>query len=79
MHKPAHPGEILWELYLKPRGISIKNAAIKLGISPAELSAFVGGRRAVTSELAGLLGAAFSTKPEFWINLQRQYDTGGTA
>ena len=33
MHNPAHPGEILLELYLKPLGVTITDAAAALGVT----------------------------------------------
>jgi antitoxin HigA-1 len=74
MHKPAHPGEILRELYLEPMSVRITQAAEALGVSRKHVSAIVNGRASVTPDMAMRLAAAFSTEPEFWVNLQAQYD-----
>jgi addiction module HigA family antidote len=74
MHNPAHPGEILRELYMAPLGISITTAAEALGVSRKHLSEIINGRATVKPEMAALLGAAFGTEPDIWINLQAQYD-----
>jgi len=74
MHNPAHPGEILREMYLKPLGITVTQAAKALGVSRKHVSAIVNGRSPVTPDMALRLAAAFATEPELWVNMQAQYD-----
>lgn len=74
MHKPAHPGEILRELYLEPMGVTITDAAEALGVSRKHLSAVVNAHAPVSPDMAMRLAAVFATEPEFWLNLQAQYD-----
>ena len=74
MHNPAHPGEILRELYLKPLGITVTQAAKALSVSRKHVSAIVNGRSPVTPDMALRLAAAFATEPELWVNMQTQYD-----
>jgi antitoxin HigA-1 len=74
MHKPAHPGEILRELYLEPMGVTITQAAEALGVSRKHVSAIVNGRVPVTPDMAMRIAAVFATEPELWVNLQAQYD-----
>jgi addiction module HigA family antidote len=74
MHNPAHPGEILHEMYLKPLGVTITQAAKALGVSRKHVSAIVNGRSPVTPDMALRLAAAFATEPELWVNMQAQYD-----
>ena len=74
MHNPAHPGEILRELYLDPMGVSITRAAEALGLSRKHVSAIVNGRAPVKPDTAVRLAAVFATEPELWVNLQAQYD-----
>jgi addiction module HigA family antidote len=38
------------------------------------ISHVVKGSRPVTAELALLFGKAFGQSPQYWLNLQRQYD-----
>ena len=38
MHNPAHPGEVLKELYLEPLGLTVTETARKLGVSRKTLS-----------------------------------------
>ncbi len=74
MHNPAHPGEILRELYLAPLGITITEAAKALGVTRKHVSAIVNGRTPVTPDMVLRLATAFATEPELWVNLQAQYD-----
>lgn len=74
MHEPAHPGEVLRELYLEPMRASITEAAGALGVSRKHLSMIVNGRAPVTPDMALRLAAVFATEPEIWVNLQAQYD-----
>ena len=74
MHTPAHPGEILRELYLKPLGITVTQAAEALGVTRKHVSAIVNGRAPVTPDMALRLATAFATEPELWVNMQAQYD-----
>jgi antitoxin HigA-1 len=74
MHNPAHPGEVLRELYLKPLYITITQAADALGVTRKHVSGIINGRVSVTPEMALRLAAAFRTEPELWVNMQAQYD-----
>lgn len=74
MHNPAHPGEILRDLYLDPLGITITQAAEALGVSRKHISAIINGRAPVTPDMAMRLAVAFATEPDIWINLQAQHD-----
>ena len=72
--KPTHPGHILKEDYLEPLNLTISELSRALGTSRKTLSKIVNGRGSVTPEMALKLAKAFDTSPEFWLNLQRNYD-----
>ena len=72
--KPTHPGQILKEDYLEPLGLTITDLSKVLGISRKTLSKIVNERGSVTPAMALKLSRAFDTSPEFWLNLQRNYD-----
>ena len=74
MHNPPHPGEVIKELCLEPLGISITEAAQKLGVSRKTLSEVVNGRSGISPEMAIRLSIAFETTPESWLNQQMMYD-----
>ncbi|MCQ2573966.1 MAG: HigA family addiction module antitoxin [Treponema sp.] len=68
------PGEILLEEFLKPMNISQNRLAIEILVPPARINAIIKGNRAITADTALRLGKFFGTGPEFWINLQSNYD-----
>ena len=69
-----HPGEILAEEFLIPMGISQNRLAMEIRVPTPRINAIVRGRRAISADTALRLGQYFGTGPEFWINLQAQYD-----
>lgn len=71
---PTHPGEILLEELLKPLGLSQVALAEHLSVPVQRINELVKGKRGVTPETAWLLAGAFNTTPEFWLNLQANYD-----
>lgn len=74
MGVPVHPGEILLEEFLRPLGMSQASLARHLGITTVRVSELVNGKRGVSAETAWLLAEAFGTSPQFWINLQANFD-----
>ncbi|MEW5722178.1 MAG: HigA family addiction module antitoxin [Thermodesulfobacteriota bacterium] len=71
---PVHPGRIIRKHYLEPLSISITDLADKLGVSRKTVSKIVNERGAVTADMAGRLSKVFSTTPDLWMNLQKNYD-----
>ena len=71
---PTHPGEILLEEFLNPLEMSQVAFAAHLGVSVQRINEIVRGKRGVTPETAWLFAQAFGTTPEFWLNLQANYD-----
>ena len=69
-----HPGEILLEDFMKPMGISARQLAANIDVSPSRISDLVHGRRPITADTALRLGLFFSMEPRFWLNLQTEYD-----
>jgi len=71
---PTHPGEVLLEEFLEELGIPQLRFAETLGITVQRVNEIVKGKRGITPETAWLFSAALGTTPEFWMNLQVQYD-----
>jgi len=69
-----HPGEILLEDFMKPMGISARQLAADIDVSPSRISELVHGNRPITADTALRLGLFFSMEPRFWLNLQSEYD-----
>src|SRR5258707_15368223 len=74
MGVPVHPGEIILEEFLRPLGLSQAALARHLGISLVRINEIVNGKRGISAETAWLLAEAFGSSPQFWINLQANYD-----
>lgn len=71
---PPHPGEILLKDYLEPIGLSQKQFSEHLDWTYARLNEIINMRRGVTADSALSFSEAFSTTPEFWLNLQLNWD-----
>ena len=71
--EPIHPGAFLAE-GLAELKVSQAAFARAIGVSAMRISHVVNGSRPVTAELALLFGKAFGQSPQYWLNLQRQYD-----
>ena len=74
MKKPAHPGEILREDVVKALGLSVTEAAQRLGVSRVALSRVLNCRAAVSPELAIRLEAAGVSTARAWLAMQMNYD-----
>ena len=72
--QPIHPGEILLEEFMKPKGISINRLARDIAVPPGRISAIVNGERAISADTALRLGKYFGVSPEVWVGLQADYD-----
>ena len=69
-----HPGEILSEEFLKPMSISQNRLAMDIHVPAPRINAIVRGTRAISADTALRLGKYLGTGPEFWSNLQANYD-----
>lgn len=69
----VHPGTFLAEA-LAELGTSQAEFSRVIGVSPMRVSHVVKGSRPVTAELALLFGKAFGQSPQYWLNLQAQFD-----
>ena len=69
-----HPGEILLEDFMKPMGITARQLAADIDVSPSRISEIVHGTRPITADTALRLGLFFAMEPLFWLNLQAEYD-----
>lgn len=71
---PAHPGEILKEMFIKERNLTITEVAKGLNVARANLSAVINGHLGISPELAIKLSEAFGNTAQFWVNLQNNYE-----
>lgn len=71
---PTHPGEVLQEEFLDQMGLTQVKLAAHIGVPVQRINEIIRGKRGITPETAWLLAQAFGTTPEFWVNLQANYD-----
>jgi len=71
---PVHPGEILFEEFIKPLKISQYRVAKDTSVPPRRINEVVHGKRAITADTALRLARYFGTSERFWLNLQARYD-----
>jgi addiction module HigA family antidote len=71
---PTHPGEMLLKEFLEPSGITQLELARHMGWTYARLNEIINRRRGITADSALALGDALGTGPEFWLNLQRDWN-----
>ncbi len=69
----VHPGQILQD-ELTELGISPTEFARQINVPPNRISQIIAGKRSITGDTALRLGHWFCTEPQFWLNLQGQYD-----
>lgn len=74
MENPAHPGEFIFETYLKPYGLSCRFLAKKLDVSPSTLNRILKCQSAVSPEMALRLSKALGRTPQSWLAMQDNYD-----
>jgi addiction module HigA family antidote len=72
--KVVHPGEILSGDFLIPMGISRYKLAKGTFMHITRISEIIMGDRGITADTALRLAHYFGNAPEFWLNLQNQYD-----
>ena len=70
----VHPGSVLLADFIEPMGITRYRVAKAIGVQQRRVDEICAGERAVTADTAVRLGLAFGIEPQFWLNLQAQYD-----
>jgi addiction module HigA family antidote len=71
--RAVHPGVIL-KGELDGLGITPTELARQIEVPPNRISQIIAGKRSITGDTALRLGHWFGTEPQFWLNLQAQFD-----
>ncbi len=74
MKQPVHPGVILRDDVLGELGLSVTEAARRLGVWRVTLSRVLNGRAGVSASLALRLEGAGISTADFWLRLQSAHD-----
>jgi addiction module HigA family antidote len=70
----VHPGEVLRADFIEAMGLTRYRVAKALGVQQRRIDEICNGQRSITADTAVRLGLAFGVEPQFWLNLQVQYD-----
>ena len=70
---PIHPGEHLAE-ELQELGITAAELSRQIDVPVNRITGIINGQRGITADTALRLGHWFGTSPQFWMNLQQQYE-----
>ncbi|MHB8133001.1 MAG: HigA family addiction module antitoxin [Anaerolineaceae bacterium] len=69
-----HPGVVLLTDFILPLNLCQSELALRLDISQQELDAIVAGKRTIDPDLAFKLAIELGTKPDYWVQLEREYE-----
>ena len=72
--KPTSPGEISQEEFLEPMNITAYRLAKEVHIPQSRVSDIIRGKRGITADTAMRFAMFFGTTPQFWLNIQNQFD-----
>ena len=71
---PVHPGEILREDVIKSLGLSVSEAARRLGVSRQQLHRILACTHPISTEMALRIGKFAGNGPGLWLRMQQAYD-----
>lgn len=74
MKNPPHPGEIIGEDVIGELGLSVAEAAARLGVSRVTLSRVIHGHSGVSPNLAIRLERSGVSTARAWMAMQTAYD-----
>jgi len=74
IRKPTHPGKILREDVINPLGLTVTEAAKRLGVTRKTLSALINCKASMSPEMAVRISKATKTSPESWLYMQAKLD-----
>ena len=74
MKNPPHPGRIIRQECIEPLGLTITEAAARLGVTRQTLNNVINRKAGVSPEMSIRLSKAFGSKPDVWLGLQMEYD-----
>lgn len=71
--RAVHPGRIL-KGELDELGVTPTEFSRQINVPPNRVSQIIAGKRSITGDTALRFGHWFGVEPQFWMNLQVQYD-----
>ena len=76
---PMHPGEVLREEFMEPYGLSAYKVASLCRVPRTRIERIAKEEIGISLDTALRLAKLFGATPEFWINLQINYELEQTA
>ena len=73
--KPITPGELLYEEFLAPLGITKYRLAKEIGVPAQRIGDIVAGKRAISADTDLRLSKFFGLTDGYWLRAQAAYDT----
>ena len=70
---PVHPGEVLKD-ELEEIGLSQSALAEHIQVLPKTINEICRGKRGISAEMAIKLSRALGASPQFWLNLQNNWE-----
>ena len=69
-----HPGQVLYEQFLKPSRLSQNALARDIGVPPRRINEIILGKRGITADTALRLAKHFGNSARYWMSLQTDFD-----
>ena len=76
MMKPIHPGEVLYEDFIRRENTTVETIAQHTRLTVYEILLIIGGKKDITDFIATELAQFFYNNAEFWLRLQKSYNYG---
>ena len=72
---PVTPGELLYEEFMLPLGITKYRIAKEIGVPAGRIGEIVAGRRSITADTDLRLCKYLGLSTGYWLRVQNKYDT----
>jgi antitoxin HigA-1 len=69
-----HPGRILLEEFLAPKGVSVWHLTKDIGVPARQIYEIIQGQRSINADIAHRLAHYFCMSERYWLDLQARYD-----
>ena len=71
---PVSPGELLWEEFMSPMGLSRYRVAKEIGVPAQRIGDIVNGKRSITADTDLRLCRFFGLSDGYWLRAQAAFD-----
>jgi addiction module HigA family antidote len=71
---PVTPGDLLWEEFMSPMGLSRYRLAKEIGVPAQRIGDIVNGKRAITADTDLRLCRFFGLSDGYWLRAQTAYE-----